>query len=299
MKDNKQKKLKKEILLTCIAVVELIIVYICMITLKINTDSHTQTLETYKNNIVQGSATPKETVLMTPAPTNTSTNTPTDIPTNTPQPTNTPKPDTSDEVLDDATMDLFADSVFIGDSRTEGLQLKTGLSSARFITHRGLTVSSAMTEKVIKLHNGKKGTILEALKESTYKKVFIMFGINELGWPYQATFKNKYEELIASIQKIQPDAEIYVQSIIPVTKKKSDSSDIYNLKNIKKFNKTIKGMAKDLSLTYINAQEAVTKSGSYLSEDASVDGVHLTKSACFKWLNYITDYLLESNESLS
>lgn len=148
-----------------------------------------------------------------------------------------------------------------------------------------------MTEKVIKLKNGKKGTILDALKEGKYKKVFIMFGVNELGWPYTSTFKDKYEELIKYIKEIQPDAEIYVQSIIPVTKTKSDSSNIYNLTNVKKFNKTILAMTKNLGVHFLNVQEAVTKSGTYLPEDSAVDGVHLTKDACIKWLDYLTKHI--------
>ncbi len=298
MQENKKNRLKKEVILTGIVIVLLIVVYVCTITVKVRLDKETNTQEQHLANSKQSPLpSPVSIVQATIEPTYQPETSPSTYISPVPSvaPGETPvsgkKPDTSDEKLDDATKELFKDSVFIGDSRTEGLQLKTGLTSAKFITHRGLTVSTAMTETVIPLKTGKKGTVIDALKEGSYKKVFVMFGVNELGWPYTSTFQSKYEELIATIQEVQPGAEIYIQSIIPVTKKKSDSSEIYNQKNVKKFNKTIKAMTKDLGLHYIDVQTSVTKAGSYLPEDKSIDGVHLNKSACFAWLNYITDYL--------
>ena len=311
MGGNNKKRLKKEVILTSIVILELIVVYICIIAVKVSTDNQSQEQIDYGSSIINSSKpvvhatpTPQESpnASATKKPSPEVTNKPvkpnTPDPTTKPVKTSTPKPtkkpvsshtDAKDNKLSDATKKLFSDSVFLGDSRTEGLQLKTGLSSAKFITHRGLTVSTAMTQKVIKLKNGEQGTILDALKEGTYKKVFVMFGVNELGWPYTSTFTTKYKELINEIKKIQPDAKIYVQSIIPVTKAKSDSSQIYNLKNVKKFNKAIKAMTKELHLQYLNVQEAVTKTNTYLPEDFATDGVHLTKTACFKWLGYLTD----------
>ena len=291
MRENDKKKLKKEVIMTFIVILELVVIYVCIIAVKVNSDKESQLPESYGNNNTH-SAEPVDKATSSPSvkPVTKETIKPTPNVTAKPKPSKKPSP-TSNDTLGDTTKKLFADSVFLGDSRTEGLQLKTGLSSAKFITHRGLTVATAMTEKVIKLKNKEKGTVLDALKEGHYKKVYVMFGVNELGWPYTSTFKAKYTELIQEIQKIQPDAEIYVQSIIPVTKTKSDSSKIYNLKHVNKFNKTIKAMAKDTGVQYLNVQDAVTKTGDYLPEDLSTDGVHLNKEACFKWLYYLKDNL--------
>lgn len=319
MEEKKKKRLKKEVIMTSLVLLELVIVYICIIVVKVNTGSQKETQGTYNNSNVHSSVptpvsvakdtilpskSPKASVSPTKQPVASAVPTkkpvvasaPTTKPTATPEPTKKPavsptstkKPAASSSKLSAEVKALYKDCVFIGDSRTEGLQLKTGLTSATFLTHRGLTVATAMTEKVIPLKSGKKGTILDALKEGTYKKVFIMFGVNELGWPYTTTFTKKYEKLINKIKKIQPDAEIYVQSIIPVTKEKSDSSKIYTIKHVKKFNKAIKAMTNDMKLHYLNVQEAVTKPNTYLPEKCATDGVHLTKAACLKWLDYIT-----------
>ena len=286
MEDNKKKRLKKEFILTSIVIVELVIVYVCIIAVNVNTDKKTQPKIYSNNNIIR----PDTIVKTTSIPSDYTKTTLIPTPVATTKPTQKPSSsnkDTNDDKLTDITKTLFKDSVFLGDSRTEGLQIKTGLSSAKFITYRGLTVTTAMTKKVIKLKNGKKGTILDALKEGTYSKVFVMFGINELGWPYTSTFKSQYAKFIKKIKEIQPDAEIYVQSIIPVTKTKSDNSKIYTLKHVKKFNKVITAMAKSQNVHYLNVQEAVVKNGEYLPEGYATDGVHLTKQACLEWLKYI------------
>lgn len=295
MENNNKKRLKKEVLLTSIVILELILVSVCIVTVKIKADQKSEKLVSTEKNIHSSAPPTSPVVESSIAPSITPEATKTTPPaTDTINPTKNPstdKPVSSDGKLNAVIKNLYKDSVFIGDSRTEGLQLKTGLSSAKFITHRGLTVSTAMKEKVIRLKNGSKGTVVDALKEGTYKKVFVMFGINELGWPYTSTFQEQYEKLIREIQKVQPDAQIYVQSIIPVTKTKSDSSTIYTLKQVKKFNQAITDMTKKLKLNYLDVQESITKPGTYLPEDAAVDGVHLTKAACFKWLNYITNHI--------
>ena len=40
-------------------------------------------------------------------------------------------------------MDYFADALFIGDSRTDGLRLYSGIKGADFYCYKGLTVSKA------------------------------------------------------------------------------------------------------------------------------------------------------------
>lgn len=185
--------------------------------------------------------------------------------------------------------DNFADAVFIGDSRTEGLQINTGLTTARFLAAKGLKVDTALKDSVIKLKSGSRGTVIDGLKEGTYNRVYVMFGMNELGWPYLDVFTNRYEKLIEEIKSVQPNATIYVQSILPVSKAKSDKDSIYNNENISKFNKAIKDMADKNGYIYLDVASAVMDSNSALPSNASSDGVHLNKEYSQKWLNYLRD----------
>lgn len=150
-------------------------------------------------------------------------------------------------------------------------------------------VDTALKNNVIKLKNGSRGTVIDGLKEGTYNRVYVMFGMNELGWPYLDVFTSRYEKLITEIKKVQPNATIYVQSILPVSKAKSDKDSIYNNENISKFNKAIKDMADKNGYIYLDVASAVTDSNSALPSNASSDGVHLNKEYSQKWLNYLRD----------
>ena len=189
----------------------------------------------------------------------------------------------------EAQEEYYKDAVFIGDSRTQGLQINAGLTSPDFFAGRGLNVKNARTEKVVKNAAGKAVTVVDALKDKQYKKVYICFGINELGWPYTNIFADEYQKTIDAIKKIQPNAEIVVQGILPVTEKKSKSDKIFNMKNVKKFNKVIKKMAEDNGETYVDNSSAVANDKGYLPSDVTPDGIHMNREYCKRILAYIVN----------
>ena len=189
----------------------------------------------------------------------------------------------------EAQEEYYKDTVFIGDSRTQGLQINAGLTSPDFFAGRGLNVKNARTEKVVKNAAGKAVTVIDALKDKQYKKVYICFGINELGWPYTNIFADEYQKTIDAIKKIQPNAEVVVQGILPVTEKKSKSDKIFNMKNVKKFNKVIKKMAEDNGETYADNSPAVANDKGYLPSDVTPDGIHMNREYCKRILAYIVN----------
>lgn len=188
--------------------------------------------------------------------------------------------------------DYFGDAIFIGDSRTEGFILNNGLTGKiTEFTHKGLTVDTIFTDKVINM-NGKKVTIMEALKETNFSKVYIMLGINETGWVYSNMFINKYEKVIDEIIKINPKCKIYVESIIPVSEKVSNEHKYINNTKIQEYNSLIKKMAEEKNIYYLNVQEAVVNKNGVLPGEASSDGIHLNKKYCKKWFEYLKNNVI-------
>lgn len=183
----------------------------------------------------------------------------------------------------------YKNTVFVGDSRTQGLQINAGLKSPDFFAGRGLNVKNARTEKIVKNAKGNAVTVIEALKDKKYKKVYICYGINELGWPYTNIFADEYKKTIDAIKKIQPDAEVVVQSILPVTENKSKADKIFNMKNIKKFNKAIKKMAEEIGAAYVDLSPAVADKKGFLPKDVTPDGVHMDREYCKRILAYIVN----------
>ena len=173
---------------------------------------------------------------------------------------------------------------FIGNSRTQAFLMYTGLKDVTDYTNIGLMVDTAVTKKFITNNKGEKITILEDLKSKNIDTIYIMLGINELGWVYNSIFIQKYEELIDKIREIKPNCEIIVQSIIPVTKTKSDNDKIYNNNKIREYNALIQEMANRKEIQYVDLVPCLVDANGNLPESASPDGIHLNKEYCLKWL---------------
>ena len=114
-----------------------------------------------------------------------------------------------------------------------------------------------------------------------------MLGINELGWYFEEEFTGEYRSLIEQIRQIQPQATIYIQSVLPVTKEKSESDAIYNNENVRKVDAWVQEVAEETGATYLNVKEVMTDSEGNLPADGASDGVHLTKAYCEIWLEYL------------
>ena len=176
---------------------------------------------------------------------------------------------------------------FIGDSRTQGFIMYNGLKDVQDYSYIGLMVDTAVTKKFVKTSNGEKITLLQDMANKNIETVYIMLGVNELGWSYPQVFKTKYGELIDEIRKIKPNCKIYVQSIIPMTKSKSETDRIFNNKNVNTFNNLIQELAKEKNVTYLDVKSALVDANGYLPEEASSDGVHVDKEYCKKWFEYL------------
>ncbi len=196
--------------------------------------------------------------------------------------------DDSAAVYDGAAMkDDFSDACFIGDSRTLGLGLNCDKAKADFYASQGLNISSALTDQVIELQNGNMGTVLEAAAQKEYKRIFVMFGINELGWPYPENFVEKYEELIEGIKAAQPNASIYVQSILPVAASAVNNDAVFTNENINAFNAYVEQAANETGVNYLDINGYFKDDSGMLPEDAAADGIHFVRAYCLKWIDLL------------
>ena len=247
-------------------------------------DSTTQGTE-YNQAGIQDSAAP--TAAPTPIPT----------PTPTPEPTAEPydysKNVSESEPVDDT---YFADAVFIGDSRTQGFMMYSGVTDAQYVACVGLNVGSFFSDANVSI-NGQLMTGENALQSMTFTKVYIMLGLNELGWQSGDIFKEYYEQIIDTAREVNPDAIVYVQSVLPVSRAKSDGSDIYNMDNVNRFNGYIREVAVDKEAYYVDVAEALSDGDGFLPSDASSDGVHLMPSYCEMWLQYLENHTISGTDT--
>lgn len=181
--------------------------------------------------------------------------------------------------------EYFADAAFIGNSLEEGFMLYGGLSTADFFAAKSITVKNIYTEKSVSV-GGEFETIMEALKQGSYSKVYILLGLNEIGYDNEA-FLNLYSKLIDSLRELQPGAEIYIQSITPVSKSKSESGSIFNNTAIRERNKALAGLAAQKKAHFVDIYAALADGDGNLPENASYDGIHPYKKYYSQWYEYL------------
>ena len=180
----------------------------------------------------------------------------------------------------------FDDADFIGDSRTVGLHDYGGLDGADFFATVGMDVYHLWTDKFCEV-NGEKVTLEDALCAKQYGKVYFQIGINEMGRGTIDTFMREYEDTVKKIQQLQPDAIIYVQGIMKVTKEKSDSDPIFNNGGITARNERISALADGKKIFYIDVNEVVCDENGGLKESLTFDNLHLYGSKYDIWVDFL------------
>ena len=188
----------------------------------------------------------------------------------------------------DVDADYFATSLFIGDSRIEGLHDYSGWDKAYFAYKTGLSVFNMMSE-TLNTNDG-KCTLSEVLENYTFDNIYIMIGINELGNGTVSDFADKYKENLETIRSLQQDARIIILGIMYVTKEYSDSSDVYNNDNINAKNAAIASFANGTDIFYLDMNPAVVDENMALREDISFDGVHLIAKYYYLWTDFMCSH---------
>lgn len=202
----------------------------------------------------------------------------------------------------------FDDAVFVGNSRTQGLMLYTGMGTKCY-ADVGLTVETVFTaenftdpapEPAYETDGESsdsapaKVTAARALEKDAYRKVYLMFGINELGWSREDVFISKYASLIDTILESHPDAQVYVQSILPISADKYQETSYLTNGRITEFNEQLQQMAAEKKVFYLDVSAAFRDEDGALPKELSNDGVHLKKDGCVTWKEYLLTHAVTS-----
>lgn len=183
----------------------------------------------------------------------------------------------------------FADAVFIGDSRTDGLKLYGGIKGATYFSYKGLSVFSIDEKECITL-DGAKVTALDAVSRGTYGKIFVMLGINEIGYKDLDAFKQAYTDLVIKLKELQPEADIYLQLQPPanegVAKQKGAYTHVTN-ERIQLFNTLITEVAEEQQTALLDIWDALVDENGALPADITADGIHMVRAGYQVWADYL------------
>ncbi len=183
--------------------------------------------------------------------------------------------------------ELFADALFIGDSRTVGLMEYGNLGDALVFANTGMNVFEVGKAQV-KTSAGKKQTLDEVLSEQQFGKIYIMLGLNELGYPPQSIVK-KYRSVLEEIKEKQPSALIFLQANLHVSAKRSASSDIYNNGKIDQLNHEIEAMTDNSRVFYLDINPMFDDGAGNLDASYTADDAHVLGKYYDDWTGWLME----------
>lgn len=188
----------------------------------------------------------------------------------------------------------FDDAVFLGDSRTVGLRAFGTFANSAFFAKTGISVNSFFIYPTPDENTGL--TLTQTLMQRQFKKIYIMIGVNDAGIVSLEEFDSQFSDAIRQIREIQPDAIIYIQSILGVTKNK-ELSDPYhfNNANILERNALLKSKCDGKSIVYLDVFSVFNDEEGYLDSIYSADGLHLNSEDYKIWCAYLTEHGLPVN----
>lgn len=167
----------------------------------------------------------------------------------------------------------LANSAFLGNSLL-GSVLRSNLAP-----ECDLFVGTGMNVKTALQKSTDTGTVpmIDELNGRAYDRVFTMFGVNELNWPYPEVMLERYVTLFDAIRQRQPNAKLYMISILPLTKgyKSSTGKD---MDDVNALNAQLAALCEEQGVTFIDVTDALVDENGYLPSEASSDGHHLHSS---------------------
>ena len=255
--------------------------------------------QTSEHDQVPSPAVPSQAEETVPVPT------PEPTPTPTPEPTPTPTPlpwpvyefgtplEESEPIEDDS---FFDNTVFVGDSRTEGFQLFSGMKHGAFYWARGMSVFRADDEKfkVITV-DGADYTLVDALKQKTFDTVYLMIGVNELGFPAES-YEEGLAKLVDNVLAAQPDAVVYLQIMPPLNDAMCRANKLagyINNDNLQKFNAAIARVAAEKKVVLLNVAEVYIGKDGQLPAELANDGCHFSYGAYSRWADYLRSHTID------
>lgn len=191
------------------------------------------------------------------------------------------------EPVDDG---YFDGAAFFGNSLVDGLRRYGGIGNAEFYAATSASVVNVDMTRGCLLESGDKGTLLQAMTEKAHEKIYILLGINEIGFE-PGYFSQLYGALLDRIREAEPESDIYIMSLSPVTESCSEGSDVFNMERIDAYNGELYALARDRQCYYVDLCAALAGEDGYLAEADSTDGIHLKPEKYPEWAQYLRTHV--------
>ncbi len=184
----------------------------------------------------------------------------------------------------------FDDAAFLGDSRTLGISDYAGLETADFYCDSGMMIFKILEDDVTYQKTGSKVKMTEVLQNKEYGKIYIMLGMNELGYGDTEMYLDQYRQVLQQIREWQPKAIIYIMANLHVSREKNNMETEFNNININAKNAASASLANGTDVFYLDVNPVFTDEEGYLKSELTFDGVHLYAKHYDAWREFLLEH---------
>lgn len=182
----------------------------------------------------------------------------------------------------------FSTSVFVGDYFVYYADYMGCCDYALPVYATGYDLNSLLSKKVMRLE-GEEVTLTDYIASiKGAKAVYIMLSAESISWMDYPTFVKKYTAFLDGIISVQPDADIYIQSILPINTAEASKRG-YSVTNekIDQINEYLASISAEKEVWYLDAASAFKDDSSELLEEMTTNGIRLSDEAYNVWYEYL------------
>lgn len=175
----------------------------------------------------------------------------------------------------------FEESVFMGDSITEGLDFYDIVNKSSVLAKKGQGLVQAKESVSI-------------LSNINPERIFLLYGMNDLQSSKNSDdFKSNYIKLVKDIKQTVPSAEIYLQSLTPVQAKVQQKNNSFSQDRLDKFTQAIIEVAREENVHFIDIRPMLKGKEDLFEQD----GIHFKVDFYGLWLDDLKSQLKSQSKT--
>lgn len=181
------------------------------------------------------------------------------------------------------------DTIFIGDSIIGNMGYYYFVPIETIWTRSSLTPENVWTREINVYHGDSYGTILDNIKVYQPKRIILTIGVSGSGWMGSEYFMLKYKQFVEEIQRLSPETQIIIGSILPIDKRYDTDEDGFSNKKINILNYYIAQMCEEYNIKFLNMAPVMKDENGQAAAGMTYksDGIHPTDAAYEKLIVFI------------
>lgn len=178
---------------------------------------------------------------------------------------------------------LFIGDYFVSTAKAEGF-----FPDAAYVAASDLDINTMLTKKIFKLESETVTMTKYIASLENIETIYLILSPESISWMDYPTFVKKYMDFFSELRAAQPDAEIYVQGILPICEEMSQKHS-YSVTNqeIDQINAYLKEVSFEKEFWFLDLPSVYkTESGDLAPENTS-NGIRLLPENYQDWYKYL------------